>query len=146
MFRSTYVGFFQLPWIPEAVLGARNFALLEAALTRSSRPGTFGDGELADYRTAWSAPGALRAMLNWYRAMPLAQPITTPIQAPVRIVWGDADTALEAGLADAALPYCLNGHVLRLPEASHWLHHEEPDEVSALLVEFLGNGKLAAEK
>jgi pimeloyl-ACP methyl ester carboxylesterase len=146
MFRSTYVGFFQLPWIPEAVLGARNFALLEAALTRSSRPGTFGKDDLADYRTAWSAPGALRAMLNWYRAMPLAQPITTPIQAPVRIVWGDADTALEAGLADAALPYCLNGHVLRLPEASHWLHHEEPDEVSALLVEFLGNGKLAAEK
>jgi len=143
MFRSTYVGFFQLPWVPEAVLGARDFSLLEAALTRSSRPGTFSDGELADYRTAWSAPGALRAMLNWYRAMPLAQPLATPIEAPVRIVWGDGDTALEAGLADAALRYCVDGHVVRLPQASHWLHHEEPDEVGALIAEFLAGGASA---
>jgi pimeloyl-ACP methyl ester carboxylesterase len=141
MFRSTYVGFFQLPWIPEAVLGARNFALLEAALTRSSRAGTFSEDELAGYRTAWSAPGALRAMLDWYRAMPLTEPLTTPIEAPVRILWGDADSALEPGLAEAALRYCRDGHIVRLPQASHWLHHEEADEVSSLLVEFLGDAK-----
>lgn len=146
MLRSTYAGFFQLPWIPEALLRARDFALLEAALTRSARPGTFSNVELADYRTAWSAPGALHAMLNWYRAMPLAQPRAAPIQALVRIVWGDADNALEPGLADTALRYCLDGHVVRLPRASHWLHHEEPDRVSALLAEFLGEHTSATTK
>ena len=43
------------------------------------------------------------------------------------------------GLADAALRHCRDGHVVRLPHASHWLHHEAPDEVSSLLVEFLGS-------
>ncbi|MDQ0607433.1 pimeloyl-ACP methyl ester carboxylesterase [Variovorax sp. W1I1] len=144
MLRSTYVGFFQLRWIPEALLRANNFALLQAALTHSSRPGTFGEDKLAGYRAAWAEPDALRAMLDWYRAMPLARPRAEKIEAPVRIVWGDADSALEPGLAQAALRYCRNGHVVRLPRASHWLHHEEPDEVNALLVEFLGDGRAAA--
>jgi pimeloyl-ACP methyl ester carboxylesterase len=146
MLRSTYVGFFQLPWIPEALLRANGFALLRSALTQSSRAGTFGETELAGYRAAWAEPGALRAMLDWYRAMPLARPRAEKIEAPVRIVWGDADTALEPGLAQAALRYCRNGHIVRLARASHWLHHEEPDELNALLVEFLGRGEPVAAR
>ncbi|WP_395322505.1 alpha/beta fold hydrolase [Variovorax sp. UC74_104] len=144
MLRSSYVGFFQMRWVPEAVLRANDFALLQAALTRSSRAGTFGEDQLAGYRAAWAEPGALRAMLDWYRAMPFAQPCTDEIEAPVRIVWGDADSALEPGLAEAALPYCRNGEVVHLPHASHWLHHEEPQKVSSLLLEFLDASDAAA--
>ena len=102
MLRSTYVGFFQLRWIPEALLRANDFALLRAALTQSSRPGTFDEDKLAGYRAAWAEPDALRAMLDWYRALPLARPRAGKIDAPVRIVWGEADSALEPGLAEAA--------------------------------------------
>lgn len=137
VFRSTSVGFFQRPWIPEVVLRTRNFASCKSRSHDRARRAPSARGELADYRTAWTAPGALRAMLHWYHAMPLAQPLTTPIQAPVRIVRGDADTALAADL---------DGLVPRLPTASHRLHHEEPHEVSALLVELLGNGKPAARR
>jgi pimeloyl-ACP methyl ester carboxylesterase len=92
--RSTYVAFFQLRWIPESVLRANDFALLQAALTRSSRAGTFDEDQLAAYRAAWAESGTLRAMLDWYRAMPLARPCIDTIEAPVRILWGDADPAL----------------------------------------------------
>lgn len=139
MARSSYVAFFQMRWVPEALLRANRFMFLEAALTHSSRPGTFSETMLAGYRAAWDTPGALRAMLDWYRAMPLARPSLQKIEAPVRILWGDADTALEPGLAEAALRYCQDGRVHHLPQASHWLHHEEPEEVGALLMECLSD-------
>ncbi len=146
MLRSTYVGFFQLPVVPEAVLGANNSALLAAALTQSSRRGTFGDAELAEYRRVWAESGALRAMVDWYRAMPLSTPTARKITAPVRILWGDADTALQPGLAEAALRYCEQAEVIHLPGASHWLHHEEPEEIDARLAEFLGASALLREQ
>jgi len=135
--RSSYIGFFQVPFVAEAALAARNFALLEAALTRSARPHTFKDAELRAYREAWAQPGAVAAMLRWYRALPLARPQQGLIDAKVRIIWGEADAALEAGLATAALPFCRDADIVRLAKATHWLHHEEPARVNAALIEFL---------
>ena len=45
---------------------------------------------------------------------------------------GPAVYRLEAGAA-----LCDNAEIIHLPEASHWLHHEEPDRVNRLLAEFL---------
>ena len=67
MLRSSYVAFFQLPLLPEAWLRAGDHALLRWMLTATSRPGAFDDATLEVYRRAWSQPGALRAMLDWYR-------------------------------------------------------------------------------
>ena len=137
MLRSSYVGFFQVPALPEWLLSARDHALLRRALTGSSRAGTFDDALLALYGQGWRQEGALTAMLNWYRAMPLSWPLVATIQVPVQVVWGDRDTALEPGLAEAGLRYCREGASLHLPQASHWLHHEEPERVAARTLEFL---------
>ena len=69
LFKSWYAGFFQLPWLPERLLEAANFAPLVGALRRTSRPGTFSAEHLHRYREAWRQPGALTRMINWYRAM-----------------------------------------------------------------------------
>ncbi|MDM0009505.1 alpha/beta hydrolase [Variovorax sp. J22G73] len=135
--RSAYVGLFQLPLVPEALLSVNGFSLLAASLTRTSKPGTFDDELLAAYRQAWQAPRAIASMLNWYRAMALARPVSTLIEAPTLILWGGQDAALEAGLADEALAYCARGKLERLPDATHWLHHEQPVRVGALLCDFL---------
>jgi pimeloyl-ACP methyl ester carboxylesterase len=135
--RSAYVGFFQLPWVPEVVLGANDHALLALSLTRSSRAGTFNDQALDAYRAAWSRPGALSAMLGWYRAMPLARPLRTRIGLPVRVLWGDADMALAPGLAEAGAAFCERCDLTHFAGATHWLHHEIAQEVNTQLVEFL---------
>src|SRR5713101_2992504 len=57
--RSWYMFFFQLPWLPEAVFSAFNFRIGARALLRSSRPGTFTNEDIVQYRAAWSQPGAL---------------------------------------------------------------------------------------
>ncbi|MED5622066.1 alpha/beta fold hydrolase [Ideonella sp. BN130291] len=136
--RSAYIAFFQLPWAPEALLGAHGHALLEQALVGSSREGTFSEEELRVYRDAWSQEGALTSMLNWYRAITLNRSARWPrVRLPVRLLWGDRDSALEAPLAEASAAACGQGEVIHLPQATHWLHHEEPERVNALLVEFL---------
>ncbi len=135
--RSAYVPFFQLPFIPEAFLRAFDFELLKRALRRTSRPGTFSDRDLDIYASAWRDPGALTAMLNWYRAL---RPESSGIGAvPVRtlVLWGEQDEALEPGFAPASLSRCKNGVLQRFPKATHWLHLEEPKAVADAIVEFL---------
>lgn len=137
--RSWYVAFFQLPALPEAVLRAGGFAWLRQALRASSRPGTFTDADLARYRAAWEQPGALTAMLNWYRALRLRPRVGAagPVEPPVRVIWGDGDRFLERELADLGAAGCARGQALHLPEATHWIQHEEPERVNRLLIEFL---------
>jgi epoxide hydrolase 4 len=65
MLKSWYIGLFQVPWLPERLLSASDFAWLRQALTRTSQPGAFQADDLEHYRKAWAQPGALTAMLNW---------------------------------------------------------------------------------
>ena len=138
LLKSTYVGFFQLPLVPEFALTAWDCALLVSALERSSRPGTFTPDELKVYRAAWSENGAMTTMLNWYRALVLGTAREQRIALPVRILWGDRDTALEPSLAEASLALCDDGEVFHFADATHWLQHEKVDEVNRHLVDFLG--------
>ncbi|MDB5891545.1 MAG: alpha/beta hydrolase [Polaromonas sp.] len=143
--RSAYVGLFQLPLLPEFVLRAGHYRALTLALTASARPGTFNGTDLDIYRHAWSQPGALTSMLNWYRALAMSPRAELKrIRTPVGVLWGDRDTALERGLAEEGLDWCDNGEALHLPNATHWLHHEEPERVNAWLVDFLTRARGAA--
>lgn len=137
--KSWYVGFFQAPLLPEAVLGARDFAWFCRALDATARPGTFTATDAARYRAAWGQPGALTAMLNWYRALPASAGSVRPgrVQVPVRVIWGDRDAYLESGLAEAGVALCDRGAAVHLRDATHWVQHDEPERVSQLLAEFL---------
>jgi pimeloyl-ACP methyl ester carboxylesterase len=145
--RSWYVVAFQLPWLPEAGLGAFGGKGLAEALRGTSRPGTFPDEVLARYRASWSQPGALTAMLNWYRAALRAKPRGLPaprVRVPTLILWGTDDKALRRELANDALSRCDQGRLEFLQGATHWLQHEEPGRVNWLLTEFLrGEGEPA---
>ncbi|KZC03545.1 Soluble epoxide hydrolase [Methylobacterium radiotolerans] len=136
--RSTYVGLFQLPRLPERLLTADRCRALRRALTTSSRPGAFAEADLDHYVAAWLQPGAMTGMLNWYRALvrlPRARP--PRVRVPVLILWGRRDTALQPGLAEASLAYCDAGQLRWYERASHWLAHEEPEAVNADLAAFL---------
>ena len=141
MLRSWYAGFFQLPALPEIMVKAFNFKLLERSLTTSSRPGTFTEAELTAYRQAWKQPGAIKAMLNWYRATKYNSFRFKPaIEVPTLMLWGKKDKFLGEELALPSIEMCTNGQLIFLKEASHWLHHEEPDRVNTLILNFLKAG------
>jgi pimeloyl-ACP methyl ester carboxylesterase len=120
--------FFQLPWLPEAVFSAFDFRVGSRALLQSSRPATFSAEDLAHYRTAWSQPGALTAMINWYRAL-FRTRVTFPnktVHVPTRILWGERDAFLLAEMARESLAYCTSAELFAFANATHWLQHEEP--------------------
>lgn len=136
--RSTYVAFFQLPWLPEFLLKLGNFAALRWALTRSSQPGSFTPADLARYVEAWSQPGALTAMLNYYRA--LRNKPSNPqarVHPPTLLLWGQQDVALEPAVAEASLALCERGEGFFLPNAGHWVQLDEPQVINNALERFL---------
>jgi len=141
--RSWYIAFFQLPRLPELLLGAAGFAGMVATMRRSGRSGTFSAAELNTYRQAWGQPGALTAMLNWYRAAARYRPrisLQGKIQVPTLMIWGARDIAMGLGLARASLEWCEHGQLVVLEEATHWVQHDAADEVNRLLLGFLSEG------
>jgi len=136
--RSWYMFFFQLPWIPELFFSSSQFRIGAGTLLRTSRPGTFSPEDLAQYRAAWSQPGAMTSMINWYRALfrfPTRFP-DSKVRVPTRILWGTRDAFLMAEMAQDSLRYCTEAELFTLADATHWLQHEQPERVSELLIEF----------
>jgi epoxide hydrolase 4 len=136
--RSWYMFFFQLPWLPEALLSAFNYRIAARSMVRSSRPGTFSPADLVQYRAAWSQPGAMSAMINWYRALFRFRTkfANRTVHVPTRILWGERDAFLLPEMAQESMRYCNNAELFTFADASHWLQHEKPARVSELLIDF----------
>jgi pimeloyl-ACP methyl ester carboxylesterase len=140
--RSWYTVFFQLPWLPEAVALAGDCAVMRQTLRRDpARPGAFSDRDVAEYVRAWSHPRAMTCAINYYRAafrnLSLVRDRTERIDCPTLLVWGMRDRYLVPALADGLETWVPQLRVERLPHASHWVQHDEPDTVNRLLIEFL---------
>lgn len=138
--RSFYVGVFQMRGWAEGWLTAQHGRVLRRALATTSRPGTFSRADLDAYARDWTAPGAMTAMLSWYRAL-VRLPRRDPprVRMPTLILWGRLDHALQAGLAEASLRLCDDGRIRWFPRATHWVQHEEADAVTASLEAFMAD-------
>jgi epoxide hydrolase 4 len=140
LFKSWYTLFFQAPRLPEALLRRSDFRWLVNAMTNSSRPGTFTPADFDRYKAAWSEPGALTSMVNWYRAgfrikhAPYPDPL---VQIPTLLIWGSKDRFLGPGVARSSYALCESARLQWLEEATHWVQHEEPEQVNRLILEFL---------
>ena len=137
---SWYVFAFQLPLLPEWLMRRRNWRVLAGNLRGRTRE-AFTPEDRARYREAWSAPGAITGMVNWYRAMLRHRPRgpgSTRVRIPTLILWGERDRYLSKELASLSLERCDDGRLIAFPRATHWLQHDEPRGVNQALLEFLG--------
>jgi pimeloyl-ACP methyl ester carboxylesterase len=140
MRKSWYMFFFQLPWLPETLARLQNWKMLVEVLKSSSRPGTFTHDDLDKYRHAWSQPKALTSMINWYRSVmqkPPRPPDSLRITVPTLLIWGAQDRFLGRELAQPSIDLCDDGRLVFFEEATHWVQHEESDQVNELIVKFL---------
>ena len=140
--RSWYMFAFQLPWLPERVVASGRFKWLRAGFEHDARRDAYTVSDIELYVQAWSEPGALTAMINYYRAAFRHPPArgrsgAGRVEAPTLVIWGERDRYLGADLAE---PHSSDvprlERVVRLPDASHWVAADEPAEVNRLLVEF----------
>lgn len=140
MRRSLYAFFFQLPWLPERLMSADHWRGAARVLRGSGKIHTFTNEDIEKYKEAWSQPGAMTAMINWYRAAARYQrsiPNDMHIRVPTLMMWGMKDVALSHRLARPSMDYCDEGRLLFFPEATHWVQREEADEVNRHLLEFI---------
>jgi pimeloyl-ACP methyl ester carboxylesterase len=141
---SAYVLFFQIPLFAEAILRNNHWEALARTLRRTSRPGVFSEAVIEQYRQAWWRRGAMTGMLNWYRALlrrPLPLPLRPRISVPTLILWGARDAALSRPMAQLSAALCDHVRLVFFEDASHWLQHEEVEEVNKLMIEFLRESK-----
>lgn len=140
--RSWYVAFFQIPGLPERLLTrnrarAIGHAFTGMAVDRSAFPREV----LEHYRANALKPGAMTAMLAYYRAnagllLKAAGP-SLPIETPTLLVWGERDTALGIELTEGYEGLVEDFTLRRLPNVSHWVQQEAPDAVNAALASWM---------
>jgi epoxide hydrolase 4 len=150
---SSYIHYLRDPRAEER-LSANGFEKLVGMLTGFGRPQPWLTPERrAAYVEAWSAPGALTGMLNWYRASPLLvpqpgeavdpakvmklDPAQFRVRMPHLVIWGMDDPALLP-VSRATLPdYCDDLTVREVAGADHWVVHQRTDAVIGHLRDFL---------
>ena len=141
MRKSWYVFFFQLPWLPEFGFKQQNGHTMSKKLRKTGLPNTFSDDDLEKYRTAWEQPGAVTAMINWYRGTLWAKPKTPKnqtIDVPTLLLWGMKDIALSHHMAQPSIDLCSQGELQFFENATHWVQHDAAGEVNRHILEFLG--------
>jgi pimeloyl-ACP methyl ester carboxylesterase len=144
LLRSWYMFFFQVPKLPELAFRLGNYRAIEESFRRdTTRPEAFTDAVIARYKRAVARPGALTAMINWYRAairprmFRVLQGRDLTVRVPTLVIWGEQDRYLGKEL-NADLHRWVPDLTLRyIPDASHWVQQDRPEEVNRYLVEFL---------
>jgi pimeloyl-ACP methyl ester carboxylesterase len=133
--KSWYMLLFQFPGIAERWLTEDDWANFR---NWARHPDT--DQVIADMKET----GSLTPGLNWYRANlppeswvepPLVLP---PVQAPTMGIWSTNDIALtEAQMTDSVENVTGPWRYERLTGPGHWMQLDAPDQVNALLLDFL---------
>jgi len=142
LLRSWYVFMFQAPGLPERLMARDDYAMLARAV-RGGRRGTCTAQDLARYKEAWSEPGALTAMVNWYRAAmrwAWSPPPRGRVTVPALLLWGVRDRFLGRELAAPSAALCDDARLVFHEHATHWIQHDDADEVNAQLVHLVRHG------
>ena len=148
LLKSWYIFFFQLPSIPEWLLARNHCAAIGAAFRGMAvDKARFPDEVLRVYRDAAAQPGALTAMLNYYRALVRGLRRTrrrgTPkITVPTLMIWGEVDTALGKELSYGTEEYVADLTLRYLPNVSHWVQQEAPETVNAMMEAWLAGNRV----
>ena len=139
--RSRYTILFRTPWLPEFLFklgGAR--AIGEAFRSMAIDKSRFPDDVLKVYKDAALEPGALTAMLNWYRANAFIKAFEEPfpvLETKTLMIWGEADTALGKEMTYGTGELVRDFTLRYLPDVSHWVQQEAPEAVNEILEAWL---------
>jgi pimeloyl-ACP methyl ester carboxylesterase len=170
LMKSWYMFFFQIPWLPETLLGLNDAWLLGNAVRNSTiQKDAIRDEDIRMLRAAASRPGALRSAINYYRAafrnddVLAGLPPTVrrflygdrqfapprerledwpKISAPTMLIWGEQDVALNRDLTLGMDPlFTTPPRIEYIPDSGHFVQQEKPERVNELLLDFLGRAQ-----
>ena len=138
----------------ESILSKNNYNWLLNALFKWGSKWKMTHETRQKYIEAWSQPGALTGGLNYYRASPLYPPTSKEdeesikavldlphemfeVKVPTLVIWGELDQALLIGNLDGMQDYVEDITIKRVPDATHWVVHEQPEVINSLIRHFI---------
>ncbi|AFZ00701.1 alpha/beta fold hydrolase [Calothrix sp. PCC 6303] len=139
--KSWYIFLFQLPLLPEFLIRLSNYKLIGSIFTKTAvNQSTFPMDDINAYKEAAAKPGALTAMLNYYRNIFQQNTFGHQwklIEVSTLIIWGENDMALGKELTYGTETYVRDLQIKYIPNCSHWVQQEEPQLVNQYIREFL---------
>ncbi len=114
--------------------------------------GWLTDAVKAQYREVWDA--GLTGACNLYRVTPLKPPAEggaktdfhlpprekVAVDVPTLVIWALGDTALLPGLLEGLEDWVPKLDIVRVPGATHWIVHEQPERVMHEIAAFIERG------
>jgi epoxide hydrolase 4 len=148
---SMYTLMFQSPKTEAALTANNNKALEDICLTAGLKDGHLTEADRAEYQNAWSQPGAVTGMLNYYRAANMGPPVKPGekarsfetgvadpmVRVPTLVIWGEQDPHLMTSNLDGLEAYVPDLTVRRIPTGSHWVINEQPAVVARHMRDYL---------
>ncbi len=148
---SQYITAFRTPGFEQAVEAMGYEAFFQKTFSKHVDLAAIPEAEKQQYLADWSQPGAMTAMLNWYRGSRIVVPppgITVPlpewllkafpkIEVPTLVIWGMKDTALLPVQLEGLAELVEDLRIVPLPNAGHFAPWEAADDVAAALEPFL---------
>ena len=133
--RSGYIRLFWQAGKAEDVLLADDARRLRRMLTGGEHPSGVPEEAIEEYVSVLSAPGALTAALNWYRAMS-SDIRVDPVEVPTTYVWSDGDAAIGRTAAEACANYVTGDYrYVELPGITHWIPEQAPEQLAAAILD-----------
>jgi len=142
LLKSFYIFLFQLPWLPEFLIEFSDYQLLENAFQGMAvDKSAFTAADINAYKHAAAKPGALTAMLNYYRNIFQQNLFNSSwgiLEVPTLMIWGENDSALGKELSYGTEAYVRDFRIRYISNCSHWVQQEKPELVNQYMREFLG--------
>lgn len=150
---SQYIRAFRAPGIEAAIKAMGLETFLEKSFTPHVDLRLISEAERDAYMSEWDAPGALTAMLNWYRASNIVvpepgekahKPIWTDapfpkLKMPVLVIWGLKDKALLPVQLEGLESLVEDLRIVAEPDAGHFIPWEKPEVVTSAIRDFLAD-------
>lgn len=147
MQKSWYMFFFLIPDVPEEVLSRNDFEFMrKMVFDTATRKQAFAQDDIEKYVSMWKEPGVLTGAINYYRGITnpeywkkLGIPRDfPPIKSPTLLIWGEDDPFLGKQLIEGTEKFIDAPYRLEfIPNCSHWVQQEAPEEVNELMLDFL---------
>ena len=133
--RSGYIRLFWQEGKAEEVLLADDARRLRRMLSGGEGHSGVPAEAIEEYVSVLSAPGALTAALNWYRAMSSKERVD-PVAVPTTYVWSDGDAAIGRTAAEACANYVTGDYrFVELAGITHWIPEQAPDQLAAAILD-----------
>ncbi|WP_324274151.1 alpha/beta hydrolase [Blastococcus brunescens] len=133
--RSSYIRLFWQAGKAEEVLLADDARRLRRMLSGGEQDSGVPAEAIDEYVAVLSAPGALTAALNWYRAMS-SDTRVDPVEVPTTYVWSDQDMAIGRTAAEACANFVTGDYrFVELPGITHWIPEQAPEQLTRAILD-----------